>query len=159
MGDENSILTFEEAVQAYILRLDDNIPEESGSYNSFCTQCFYRNGHKLSWCGRCGGKMIPYHEVPVKVTWRQWISKAPESDYQLHDRLTSFIHHYAYKGPYKINFKHIWYYGNENCTTLAFVESLFKHLGIKNRKFIKNMKKQYKEKLKKCKEWDAGKRP
>jgi len=141
-------LTFEEALEKYIARLNREIPEESGTYNKFCPNCYYRNGHPLTWCYSCGTKMIVYTEVPVKITWNQYILKA-KSVYQMQERLCEFVHRFALisktwnaqKDNDKVNYPFVWYVKDPKCTTIDFLRGIGGYLRLPVEDIIEDFKK------------------
>lgn len=70
--------------------VDLNVEEDWGTYNSFCNQCFFREGHRLIWCEKCGNKMVDYLKQPIRITYRQWIMSAITNE-EKNSRMCLFI--------------------------------------------------------------------
>ena len=120
-------MTFEEAITKFEASLDIEIPIESGTYNKFCPKCFYRNGHPIQWCYRCGTEMLVYTEQSVRPSWREFIKRATTQD-EKDQRLVEFIN--AFGAPYSaykdhwIKFKFVWWKDSKKCTTPKFITAL-----------------------------------
>lgn len=121
--------TFEQAVSDFLKGIDLEIPPDSGTFNKFCPNCFYRNGHPLVWCRQCGTAMVIYSKQDVRPTWRNYILKARE-DWEKESRAKEFI--YALGIPYRqykdygVEFNFIWYIKSPDCTTLLFANAILK---------------------------------
>ncbi len=114
-------LSFEQACVEFLKteRLNSEIPIESGTYNKFCPNCFYRNGHPLIWCRRCGTQMVVYSQQLIRPTWRNYILRSLKKDEALL-RTREYISFQAFKKIGKINFDFIWYKDSKDCTTPKF---------------------------------------
>ena len=62
-----------------------------GTYNKFCPRCFYRAGHNIQHCPKCGMLTIIYSK-DTQITWGQYIDKAPsETEKRNRQSLFDFI--------------------------------------------------------------------
>lgn len=121
-------MTKEEVVEKFVENLEYTIPEESGTYNKFCPNCFYRNGHPLIWCRHCGTKMVVYTQQEIRPTWRSYLERAISLDVAM-DRAGSFMFHFTYyenrKGSFKRgDFNFVWYKDSPKCTTPMFAKAI-----------------------------------
>lgn len=124
-------MTFEQAVTEYLKpeRIDSELTTEYGTYNKFCPNCFYRQGHPLVWCPKCGKAMVFYKSQPIRPTWRNYILRAT-TEWEVKDRTHSFVYHFSCSNycipQLKIAFPFIWYNQDPHCTTPKFIEAILK---------------------------------
>lgn len=126
-------LSFQQAVTEFLHpdRIDSEIPIESGTYNKFCPECFYRNGHPLVWCRRCGAQMVVYTAQPIRPTWRNFILRARQED-EAKMRIREFmfrfgVNYRSAKTP-EINFDFKWCVYDSDCTTPKFMDAIYSAL-------------------------------
>ena len=122
---------FNDAVNCFVAALELPVPLESGTYNKFCPACFYRNGHPLVWCSRCGQKMIVYTSQPVRPLWKHYILRA-NSESEMRLRLREAVFNFGINGERygikKIEYPFAWSELDPDCTTPSFVDALQKRL-------------------------------
>ena len=66
--------------KALIKCIDHEIQDHWGTHNKICPQCLCRYGHNLVYCAKCGHKNIDFKDIPVKITYRDWILKATDEE-------------------------------------------------------------------------------
>jgi len=63
--------------------LNNFIPSEWGTCNLICPKCFYRSGHPIIYCSKCGEKYVKFNDTFSKITNLNWIFSALSKDEQI----------------------------------------------------------------------------